>query len=63
MVGMVLAMVQRRACASSAEQMATVVASQRLRHVRVEQMEQGHSRGERGRDEVLSGLTWPNRAA
>ena len=59
---MVLAMVQRRAHASSTEQMATTVASQRLRLARVEQMEQGCSRGERGHDEVLSGPTWLDRA-
>ena len=49
---MVLAVVQRRACVSSAEQMAMTVASQRLKCARVEQMEQGRSRGERGCDEA-----------
>ena len=62
MVGMVLVVVQRRACASSAEQMATTVASQWLRCTRVEQMEHGRSRGERGRDEALSGPMWLDRA-
>ena len=57
MAGMVLAVVQRRACASSAEQMATAEASQRLRRARVEQMEQGRSQGEHGRDEACDSPT------
>ena len=44
------AFLRRRAGASSAEQQATAVASQRLRRSRVERMEQGRSRGERGHD-------------
>ena len=49
----------RRVHVSSAEQMATAVASQRLRRARVERMEQGRSRGERGRDVERRGPTWP----
>ena len=60
---MVLGETRRQARASSAEQQATTVASQRLRRVWVERMEQGHSRGERGRDVERRGPTWPERAA
>ena len=60
---MVLAVVQRRAHTSSVEQMAKAVASQRLRRARVERMEQGRSRGERGRDVERRDPTWPKRAA
>ena len=60
---MVLGETQRRARATSAEQQATAVASQRLRRARVERMEQGRSRGERGHDVERQDPTWPKRAA
>jgi len=59
---MVLGETRRRARATSAEQQATTVASQRLRRARVERMEQGRSRGERWRDVERRGLTWPKQA-
>ena len=60
---MVLGKARRRARATSVEQQATAVASQRLRRARVERMEQGRSRGERGRDVERRDPTWPERAA
>jgi len=58
----VLAVVQRRAHASSVEQMAMAVASAAQARMGVKQMEQGRSRGERGRDEVHDSPTWPGQA-
>ena len=60
---MVLGETRRRARVTSVEQQATAVASQRLRRVRVERMEQGRSRGERGRDVERRDSTWPEWAA
>ena len=60
---MVLGETRRRARMTSAKQQATAVASQRLRRARVERMEQGRSRGERGRDVERRDPTWPERAA
>ena len=60
---MVLGETRRRARTTSAEQQAMVVASQRLRRARVERMEQGRSRGERGHDVERRDPTWPEQAA
>ena len=60
---MVLGETRRRARATSAEQQATVVASQRLRRAWVERMGQGRSRGERRRDVERRDPTWPERVA